>query len=329
MNTIWLGIVWNSLTPEQRVVWEKAKAIIDQVKTAFRTLNLDRDCPLYAEAEALAKITHPTWEELFSLEVLILRLAAPESLATLITTIRGEYDRLPKPEGWREQEDSRRHKADAALPDAGATDDATKMEEESRLRIELIGKRREIQWDLRKSIDIEVELERLRWVSGAFAAVVVVFLLCMLHWGAFPAYATTTGWAMTFGMLGAITSLFMRMSNPSAREIDVRYYTPYKNVTMLLGGNADVWFSLASGLIFSALLVQLSISGLLAGSMFPDLTDETLRCALSPDKLAPSEYAKLAAWSFIAGFAETFVPDVLNRLTGKGRQAAGLPDTQK
>jgi len=330
VNTIWLGLVWKCLSPEQRVVWKKARAIIDQAKAAFRSLTLDRNNPAYIEAESIAGVTHPTWEELFSLEMLILHLSTREALDAQSQTIRDQYDRLPKPDGWQDRRDFCKFKENAKSSSSGLTGGVdTKKDEESRLRIELIYKLREIQWDLRKSIDIEVEMEKLRWQTGLIAIAVVVSLLCLLHRNGVPDNARTTCWAMAFGMLGATTSLFRRMSNPSALEVDVRYYTPYKNVTMLLGGNADVWFSLASGLIFSALLVQLSISGLLDGSLFPVLADKTKHCATSPDMLAPAEYAKLAVWSFIAGFAETFVPDVLNRLTGKGRHASGLSETQK
>ena len=65
----------------------------------------------------------------------------------------------------------------------------------------------------------------------------------------------------------------------------------------------------ATGAVFLFLLL---CAGLLGGDVFPSF-----------DAKAPwqAEYAKLLVWSFIAGFSERLIPDLLSKTEGRGAQA--------
>ncbi len=84
-----------------------------------------------------------------------------------------------------------------------------------------------------------------------------------------------------------------------------------------------------SGAVFAVVLYFLFVAGLLSGGLFPQFGPQGASTVLVPpphyhdvteflDKASPTtlvDWGKLVVWAFIAGFAERFVPDVLNRLT--------------
>jgi len=81
------------------------------------------------------------------------------------------------------------------------------------------------------------------------------------------------------------------------------------------------------GGIFALVLYMLFLSGLLEGNLFPDFgipefnnppTTENLRDLFT--KAYPktaSDFAKFAVWSFVAGFSERFVPQIIGKMTSK------------
>jgi hypothetical protein len=80
-----------------------------------------------------------------------------------------------------------------------------------------------------------------------------------------------------------------------------------------------------SGAIFANVLFWMFVAGLLKGDLFPEFSMDkgASSTALLETPLANSiQFFKVLAWSFIAGFAERFVPDILDRVATKG-QAGG------
>lgn len=78
------------------------------------------------------------------------------------------------------------------------------------------------------------------------------------------------------------------------------------------------------GATFAVTLYLLFIAGMVKGSLFPvlafdgDSTATGFREFFSARVCATfTEYSKLLVWCFLAGFAERFVPDILNRLAAK------------
>jgi hypothetical protein len=95
-----------------------------------------------------------------------------------------------------------------------------------------------------------------------------------------------------------------------------------------------LWLSPLLGAIFAVALLLVFLSKLVGGMAFPGFnTLDCKDCTFSTqvqswpfwNSLCPSssaEYAKLFLWSFIAGFAERFVPDLLDRIVQRGQNAS-------
>jgi hypothetical protein len=88
------------------------------------------------------------------------------------------------------------------------------------------------------------------------------------------------------------------------------------NFNTLENGRYFLWFAPLTGAVFSVVLMILFMSGLVKGGLFPEFADTGLM-----PKVAPKDYALLFFWSFIAGFAEQFVPDALNHFISRGQEA--------
>ena len=69
------------------------------------------------------------------------------------------------------------------------------------------------------------------------------------------------------------------------------------------------------------------------GGLFPDFVNSSIPATqefasyLLPT--APKDYALLFFWSFIAGFAEQFVPDALNHFISRGQEAIKIAPSPK
>jgi hypothetical protein len=125
------------------------------------------------------------------------------------------------------------------------------------------------------------------------------------------------------GALGAFVSVARRLNDvPPLVDPMVSFFS-------LKYGRMSIYMAPVSGIIFANLLFVLCGSGLVAGDIFPKLLApkpdlESFLTAAVP-KADIVEYAKLFVWSFIAGFAERFVPDTLDRLVARQAQPISAP----
>ncbi len=120
--------------------------------------------------------------------------------------------------------------------------------------------------------------------------------------------------------------------------------TPVHDTIQLDAGLSGVWLAPVYGAIFAKVLAMVFMGQMLdsligvtgggaagpssgaGGSAPPSLFPHFLPNSILP--ASGADYAKIMVWSFIAGFAEKFVPDVLDRITAKGRAAEeGCPAT--
>ena len=132
---------------------------------------------------------------------------------------------------------------------------------------------------------------------------------------------------LLMGGLGAATSVAWKLqgllvSPPTLPE------TRLTDLSGLKYGGRGVFVSVGCGVVFSFILYMLFVGQVLTGSLFPGITtpegkhDGGLQLSKFFFQTGPTdgrEYAKLLVWLFLSGFAEKFVPDVLDRIR-KGSQ---------
>jgi hypothetical protein len=150
------------------------------------------------------------------------------------------------------------------------------------------------------------------------AALVGLFVYIFVHRQDGATIATV--WVVFFsGQMGGFLSVQHRLQkldggDPLFRELQL----------------SSGWFSVVVvapivGSFFAVLLYFLFVAGLLKGGFFPSFVDFTPAHGAAvtiadflkngtPASIA--DWGKLLVWSFIAGFAERFVPDVVDRLSG-------------
>jgi hypothetical protein len=85
------------------------------------------------------------------------------------------------------------------------------------------------------------------------------------------------------------------------------------------------------GGIFALLFYVFVLSGILEGAMFPTFvipefsnpptSDDIEKLLLETYPASGQDFARLAIWSFLAGFSERLVPDILKRTAGKGSES--------
>ena len=114
-----------------------------------------------------------------------------------------------------------------------------------------------------------------------------------------------------FGLFGSTISVFRRvqtlaLTNASSTD-------PALELMSLRLGGIGVIVALLSGWVFAMLIGFILQSGFIsAGELVPKFKpDGVLEPLATPDR------AKLLVFAFVAGFAERFVPDVIDRLTQK------------
>lgn len=121
------------------------------------------------------------------------------------------------------------------------------------------------------------------------------------------------------GMTGAFVSMQQRIQTAPSQS------DPLYNLSMLTHGWLGIFLSPLSGAIFALILYMFFAGGLLRGSIFPIIATDFNNNNIIPlanflnttGPLGGLNYALLVIWSFIAGFAERFVPDKLNKLVTK------------
>ena len=101
-----------------------------------------------------------------------------------------------------------------------------------------------------------------------------------------------------FGALGATTSAFTRPGT----EVRAR---PVNLIAVQ-----------ALGAIFAGMLALMFMGGLVQGSLFPQFSN----VGWSTLQFDASSWARLLVWSFLAGFSERLVPDLLDRLIYQSRE---------
>jgi hypothetical protein len=119
------------------------------------------------------------------------------------------------------------------------------------------------------------------------------------------------------GLFGGFVSVQQRLQ--SANDVDPFF----KRLELSAGWGSIILIAPLMGMVFAIVLFELFVSGMVTGQLFPSFVPvdgnkvdaysfQSFSVGSTPK--APTEWAKLAVWAFIAGFAERLVPDVVSRL---------------
>lgn len=108
---------------------------------------------------------------------------------------------------------------------------------------------------------------------------------------------------LAFGALGAAVSLITRARNKKSINTSVTVWELVSIQTI--------------GAILAGILGLIFMGELIGGSLFPN--SDTFYYVI----YIPAAFAKLLVWSFIAGFTERFVPNILNNLVKNTNETEG------
>jgi hypothetical protein len=150
-----------------------------------------------------------------------------------------------------------------------------------------------------------------------------IVLLILAYWSACydQTLVATLLILMLAGSLGGFMSLLQRIQNTPALG------DPLISIFEIQNGAFSLYLAPVTGAVFALLLYLIFLGGLVSGVIFPEhLSHFHLWWGQvhweGANPTAP-DFAKLVVWSFIAGFAERFVPDTLDRLVSRAREAEG------
>ena len=318
--------------PRTEALPDYGRLYFDHLHGEYRSLpaaSIDPEVKVIADALLVKKQQMAlTWDDLYTFDLMLARLAPPEKLRRKVWSLRSRYRDIA---GLREYE--------AYL--ASKPPDPEGQVEEVILRADieyLLG-----QLYMRYAIMPVRERERT-WLSTWVVLCTVVGLLVLelfvftiarsgqqelpklrVFNREIPIHATTLTVVLFVGAMGGLISMQQRFQSAS-NEGDL-----IENVSQLRQGRASIWLSPVSGAVFAGVLYLIITAGLLQGDLFPQMTHRggpeggpeghgvaLLKFLQGIEPKTYADYAKLMVWSFLAGFAERLVPDTLSRFVEQG-----------
>lgn len=124
------------------------------------------------------------------------------------------------------------------------------------------------------------------------------------------------------GILGACFSVLQRVQRSAADD-------PLVALLNLRNARTHIFLSIISGAIASLVIFAIFTGRMISGSLFPNIVGMSVPAGTmlplvdflggtGPETVA--DYGKLLVWAFVAGFAERFVPDVLDRFVADAKK---------
>jgi hypothetical protein len=298
----WLGAEWKFIKGASRPGFDHdlvevpkyAYVYVEQVIGEYESLRGAASSPSDHRAsqiiEKYRSDGNTTWGQLYGLERLLVQLETIEAVRARIIPLRARYASL----------------IGAAGPPLPPFDTAKADEGGHLLTAYVESALREVYRLLAVTACRErLRKRRLQYVGiiGLIALIVLLILTGVLGNLDFRDWAWLVPVPLVGALGGLISSQRRVQSIPSVGE-------SLTDMTNLHFFGSSLTVSALSGAIFAAILYTLFASGLLRGNLFPAKVEE-LPC------MPPKELATLLIWCFVAGFAERFVPDALDRLVSR------------
>ena len=149
-------------------------------------------------------------------------------------------------------------------------------------------------------------------IVGATVLVLVlaIFWDVDVHWMVF-----------LLGTIGSVANNYRRLQRLPSDTSAIADKSMSRLVTIQL------YVSPFIGGIFALVLYMLFVGGILKGALFPDFPDlhkyeSVSKFIESAKPTMVSDAAKLMFWSFVAGFSETFVPNIIDKLAKEAEKAS-------
>ena len=251
------------------------------------------------------------WEDLYRLELAIIKLEPAEHLVRRAWILRNEFHELASVQEVKDYEAS--HYPDPYKDKSVSTD---------LLRADLVKLQEELNWRYSSLWVLEQYRAKL-----ALGVVVASLLFAVIFAGA--AYGIGHRWNLVghmlsliaiAGVIGGMASTLRRLQHA---ELD-------GNTDLELAGldhgNLGIFLSPALGGIFALILFFIFCGRMISGPLFPEVTLREIGVAGGDATAASVEIAKLIVWSFLAGFAERLVPDRLEKLSGEATKATSVKE---
>jgi hypothetical protein len=261
------------------------------------------------------------WPELYTFDLILSRLLSPERLPRKAWSLRSRYRDVA---GLKEYE--------AYL--ASKPPDLADITKEQVLRADIEYLLGELY--LRYTIGPVGEGIRDR-ISKRVTTVILIgvgmiLVVALINAvGVVQTHSVALAIALFVGAMGGLLSLQQRYQS-ALRDGD-----PIDNTAQLMQNWPRIFLPAINGAIFAVVLYLLIAAGLVSGDIFPKIgvspkdssgTEGTvlLEFLKLAKPVSSTDFAKLLVWSFVAGFAERFVPDTLTRFASR-REAANKSES--
>lgn len=271
------------------------------------------------EADRIIEINREdiTWEDLYQLELAVIKLEPFDSLKRRIWILRNEYREVASVDEIKDYFASNPPDPKTAI-ESELRADAVHLQEELNWRYVVIWVFESFRGDIIKSL------------VGATMLLISVLLILICFWERLvnSVWLASTQINLPLlalivvpGILGGLVSTLRRIqiarlgSNADA------------DLSELEEGKLGIYLSPLLGGIFALLLFFIFTSGLMEGDLFPKFCFDDLLLG-EPKDYGCTILAKLIVWSFIAGFAEKFVPDKLQRFTEESEKKSSGTSVQ-